>query len=95
MTSGRVVWSGLSAILYESGFHRRTHSDRVVCVTAPEEVRIHRVMERDGIDRDKALQWVRAQMPQQEMVALSDYEIVNDGVRDVAEQIEKLLETKL
>lgn len=84
-----------SAILYESGFHRRTHFDRVVCVTAPEEVRIRRVMERDEIGRDKALQWVRAQMPQQEMVALSDYEIVNDGVRDVAEQIEKLLEKKL
>ncbi len=84
-----------SAILYESGFHHRTRLDRVVCVTAPEEVRICRVMERDHIVRDKALEWVRAQMPQEEMASMSDYVIVNDGKQDVAVQIERILENLL
>ena len=84
-----------SAILFESGFHRRTRLDRVVCVTAPEELRIRRVMERDHIDKDKARQWVTAQMPQKEMMAQSDYVIVNDGEQNVAVQIERILDNLL
>ncbi len=81
-----------SAILYESSFYRRTHLDYTVCVTAPEEVRIQRVMERDHIDRDKALQWINAQMEQKTMAAMSDYVIVNDGEQDIAIQAERILE---
>lgn len=81
-----------SAILFESGFIHRTHFDKVVCVTAPEQVRVERVMARDHIDRSKALAWIHAQMPQQDIVSRSDYEIVNDGPSDVAEQVERLLQ---
>lgn len=80
-----------SAILYESGFVNRTHFDKVVCVTAPLEMRVQRVMARDGIDRQKTLEWIHAQMPQDQVVALSDYEIVNDGFHDIDEQIAKIL----
>lgn len=81
-----------SAILFESGFIHRTHFDKVVCVTAPEQVRVERVMARDHIDRSKVLAWIHAQMPQQDIVSRSDYEIVNDGPSDVAEQVERLLQ---
>ena len=81
-----------SAVLFESGFIHRTHFDKVVCVTAPEQVRVERVMARDHIDRSKALAWIHAQMPQQDIVSRSDYEIVNDGPSDVAEQVERLLQ---
>ncbi len=81
-----------SAILHESSFYRRTHLDYIVCVTAPEEVRIQRVMERDHIDRNKALQWINAQMEQKTMAAMSDYVIVNDGEQDIAIQAERILE---
>ena len=81
-----------SAILFESGFIHRTHFDKVVCVTAPEQVRVERVMARDHIDRSKALAWIHAQMPQLDIVSRSDYEIVNDGPSDVAEQVERLLQ---
>lgn len=81
-----------SAILFESGFIHRTHFDKVVCVTAPEQVRVERVMARDHIDRSKALAWIHAQMPQQDIVSRSDYEIVNNGPSDVAEQVERLLQ---
>lgn len=80
-----------SAILFDSGFIHRTHFDYVVCVTAPTEVRVERVMNRDHINRDKTLQWIAAQMPQEEVKAQSDFEIVNDGKCDVARQVDLLL----
>ena len=81
-----------SAILYESGANQLV--DRVVVVTAPEEVRIQRVMQRDGISREKALQWMQRQWPQSELLRRADYEIVNDGHADLNSQIEKLLSTQ-
>ena len=78
-----------SAILYESGADRLV--DKVVVVTAPEEVRIQRVMNRDNITREKALQWIARQWPQELVRERADFEIVNDGKADLEKQIEKLL----
>jgi dephospho-CoA kinase len=78
-----------SAILYESGANKLV--DRVVVVTAPEEVRIQRIMQRDTISREKALQWMQRQWPQEELCRRADYEILNDGHADLNEQIEALL----
>lgn len=78
-----------SAILYESGANKLV--DRVVVVTAPEEVRIQRVMQRDTISREKALQWMQRQWPQEELRRRADYEVLNDGHADLNEQIEALL----
>ena len=80
-----------SAILYESGANRLV--DKAVVVTAPQEVRIQRIIERDGITRDKALQWMARQWPQDEVKRHADYEIVNDGKADIDNQIELLLES--
>ncbi len=80
-----------SAILFESGFNRRVGFDRIVCVTAPRDVRISRIMQRDGITADKAEEWIDAQMTQEEMARRSDFVVVNDGTRDLDEQINKLL----
>ena len=80
-----------SAILFDSGFDRRTHFDFVVCVTAPVPVRLKRIMLRDHISEQKAQEWIDAVMPQEELAARSDFEIVNDGVRDVEEQVQQLL----
>lgn len=78
-----------SAIMYESGIYRLV--DRVIVVTAPEEVRIQRIMVRDGITREKALQWIDRQWPQEELLRRADYEIVNDGATDLELQIDTLL----
>lgn len=79
------------AILYESGFDRLV--DRVVAVTAPREVRIGRVMRRDGISRGKAEEWMAKQLPQEEVAARADFTIVNDGGDGLEGQIDRLLET--
>lgn len=77
------------AILFSSGFDKLV--DKVVCVTAPLEVRVDRIVRRDNISRDNALEWIGRQMPQEEIKTLSDYELVNDGVMDVDIQIDKIL----
>ena len=78
-----------SAILFESGADKLV--DRVIVVTAPEEVRIQRIMQRDGITREKALQWIARQWPQEQVKPRADFEIVNDGQLDLNSQIEELL----
>ena len=80
-----------SAILFESGADKLV--DRVVVVTAPEEIRIERVMQRDSITREKALQWIARQWPQEQVKARADFEIINDGQADLNSQIERLLTT--
>ena len=78
-----------SAILYEA--HLEHTVDRVVCVVAPEEVRIERVAKRDSISKERAKQWVDAQISQEEVARRADAVIVNDGVEDVDTQIDKVL----
>ena len=78
-----------SAILFESGIRRLV--DCAVVVTAPDEVRIERVMQRDGISRKKVLQWMQRQWPQDAVRRRADYEIVNDGTADIDAQIQQLL----
>lgn len=80
-----------SAILFDSGFDKRTHLDKVVCVTAPVSVRLERIMQRDHISREKAQEWIDAVMPQEVLITRSDYEVVNDGCRDIPKQVEALL----
>lgn len=81
-----------SAILFDAHFDRRITPDMVICVTAPLEIRVERIMLRDGISHEKATAWINSQMPQEEMVRLSDVELVNDGKANLPQQIEKILE---
>jgi len=78
-----------SAIMFESGIYKLL--DRVIIVTAPKEVRIQRVMNRDGITREKVLQWMQRQWPQDFVRLRADYEIVNDGNMDIEKQIDNIL----
>ena len=78
-----------SAILFESGANKLV--DRVVVVTAPEEVRILRVMLRDGISREKVMEWLQRQWPQEEVRRRADFEIVNDGQQDLHRQINEII----
>ncbi len=79
-----------SGIMYESGANR--YVDRVVVVTAPEEVRLQRIMQRDAISREQALQWLSRQWPQERVRQLADFEIVNDGLTDIDKQLNNILE---
>ena len=65
------------AILFESGFDHLV--DRIICVSAPRELRIDRIMKRDGITREKADQWIECKMNQEEVAKRSHIIINNDG----------------
>lgn len=79
-----------SAILYEA--HLESYVDEVIAVTAPTEVRIQRIMQRDGISYDKAKEWIDNQFSQEEVVNRADHVIVNDGKTQVSQA---LLDLKL
>jgi dephospho-CoA kinase len=83
-----------AALLYESGgFHLM---DRMIVVTAPIELRIQRVMARDGVDRKDVESRIARQMAEEEKVKLADFVIHNDEVTPLLPQIlevhHKLLE---
>ena len=78
-----------SAILFESGAYRLV--DKAICVSCPDETRILRVMQRDGISREKVLEWMNRQLPQEEVLRRADFEIINDGVADIDKQLNKIL----
>jgi len=78
------------AILYESGFDQLV--DQVIVVTAPEDVRIQRIINRDGITQQKAREWICRQWPQEEVVRRADYEIRNDGSMPLEPQIDNIIQ---
>lgn len=80
-----------SAILFESGFDRRVSFDHVVCVSAPRDVRIQRIMRRDNITAEKAAEWIDTQMAQEEVERRSHFVIVNDGKSDIEQQVDNML----
>ena len=78
-----------SAILFESGAYKLV--DRSIVVSCPDEIRIERVMQRDGISREKVLEWMNHQLPQEEVRRRADFEIINDGIADIDKQLNKIL----
>ena len=82
-----------SAILFESGAYRLV--DKTIIVSAPEEVRIQRVMQRDGISREKVLEWMARQLPQENVRRRADFEIINDGIADIDQQIDEIINKEI
>ncbi|MDR1881437.1 MAG: dephospho-CoA kinase [Prevotella sp.] len=78
-----------AAILFESGFD--TLMDKMIMVYAPLETRLERTIKRDGVTREKVLERIQNQMPDEEKARLSDFVIVNDGTRSLIEQVLDIL----
>ncbi|MCF0164307.1 MAG: dephospho-CoA kinase [Bacteroidales bacterium] len=66
-------------------------ADYIVAITAPEEVRINRVMVRDSISREQVLERMSNQMPSEEIVKSADYTIYTNDRDAVLPQIYKIL----
>lgn len=73
-----------AALVYETGMDERL--DHVIVVHADEEVRVRRVMERDGVTRDEVLLRLGSQMDQAEKVKLADFVIENSGTEEELRQ---------
>ena len=74
-----------AAILFESGAHLGL--DAVVCVSAPEKMRITRVKKRDGSSVAQIQSRMSKQMSQAEKEELADFLIVNDQVQLLLPQV--------
>ena len=77
-----------AAILFESGANK--NMDYVLTVSAPEEIRFKRVMERDNLSEDFVKKISKNQMDEKEKVKLSGFEIVNDDTQLLIPQVLKL-----
>ena len=82
-------------LLFESEFNKICSV--IICVSADENIRKKRIMERDGIDELRARLRLKSQLPDSYLTEHSDYSITNNGsledleleARNIAEMIIK------
>jgi len=79
-----------AAILFESGSYK--DCDYNILVSSPEEIRIKRVMERDGVSEESVRSRISKQMTEEKKLELADFVIVNDGNMPLIPQVLKLHE---
>jgi len=77
------------AILFETGGD--ASCDKIILVTAPEEVRIKRVMQRDKTERINVKNRIKNQLSDKEKKAKSDFVIENIDIKNTMKQVDKVL----
>lgn len=74
-----------AALMFETeSFH---YVDKVICVYAPEALRIHRVMKRDKVTRNDVLARMHKQIDDRIKMKLADYVIYNDEQQMIIPQV--------
>jgi len=82
-----------SAILYESGFNKLV--DLVILITASEQVRIERVMKRDGVSEDHVKARMIHQLPEEDKMILADFVINTDDNKSLVLKMRKIIKELL
>lgn len=82
-----------AALIFESDSVR--HMDFVIGVFAPQTLRIHRVLQRDKLNREEILQRMRSQIDEDIKMKLCDAVIYNDEQHPVIPQVLSLHEKLL
>jgi len=77
-----------AALLYESGSYRQL--DKIITVTAPEGLRIKRVMNRDHRTMQEVQSIIERQWPEKRRVDMADYIIANNEESAVIPQVLKI-----
>lgn len=78
-----------AAILFESG--RYKECDVIITVTAPEEIRIERVVKRDNTTREQVLSRMKMQWNDEKRISLSNFVINNSNLKIAKEEVVKIL----
>ena len=78
-----------AAILFESGSYK--DCDAIVMVTAPEPIRIERVMKRDGITEEMVRKRINNQWDEAKKMELSDFIIENINLDSAKNKLVKFL----
>ena len=87
---GKLQKEMLTTFIQQSEQHKMAVN--IIGVTAPLDVRIARIMQRDHISHKQALAWIASQMSQEDIIAQCDYIIRNDGQADLKQQLRSLLQ---
>ncbi len=74
-----------AAIIFESG--TQANYDKIILVTAPEEVRISRVMNRDGSEEEAVKARIRNQWSDSEKAKSADFIIVNTDLKKTRSKV--------
>ncbi|MFT5168378.1 MAG: dephospho-CoA kinase [Saprospiraceae bacterium] len=74
-----------AALFFENGSYVKM--DKMITVTAPESLRIQRVIARDHTDEASVKARIDKQLPESEKVKLSDFVINNDGSQSLILQV--------
>lgn len=67
---------------------------KIITVAADDDLRLSRIMKRDGISREEALERMASQFSQEYYINNADYVVYNNG-RDIKTQIDNILEEML
>ncbi|KQX15487.1 dephospho-CoA kinase [Flavobacterium sp. Root420] len=78
-----------AAILFESG--RYKECDFIITVTAPEEIRIDRVLNRDNTTRSQVLSRMQMQWKDEDRISKSNFVINNVNLKIAKEEVVKIL----
>jgi dephospho-CoA kinase len=79
-----------AAILFESGAYK--HMDKTIVVTAPLDVRLMRVVNRNGVSIEDVRQRMANQFSQDDLIKLANYVIDNDGDKLILPQVLSIIE---
>jgi len=82
-----------AALMFESDSYK--YCDHTIMVQAPLEMRIQRVMQRDGLSREEIEKREANQIPQEKKAKLADYIIKNDDSELLIPQVLRLHQTFL
>ncbi|MGX7666178.1 dephospho-CoA kinase [Flavobacterium pedocola] len=78
-----------AAILFESGSY--IDCDKIILVTAPEQVRIQRVVTRDKVAENQVFERMKNQWSDEKKAALSDYIIENINLQEAKQKAKEIL----
>jgi dephospho-CoA kinase len=77
-----------AALLVENGSYKNFY--KIIVVTAPEALRIARVMKRDGIEESAVRARMKNQLPDGKKTALADYIINNDENESILQAVVRI-----
>jgi dephospho-CoA kinase len=80
-----------AALIFEAGLEK--FLDYTIGVSAPESLRLERVMNRDQVTSEKVLQRMQQQMDEKEKISRCDFVIINDGKQALLPQVLAIHET--
>jgi dephospho-CoA kinase len=79
-----------AAILFESGTYKNAH--KIITVTAPEKIKLARVMKRDNVNEEDVKRRMQNQITDEEKIKRSDFVLYNDEKELLIPQVIELHE---